>query len=160
MHSVLPGAWCTLAFALPSFSSAKCSCCIPAPDSNRQQLWRMRHFSSLLPKHVKTKRDQTQAHPLLFLQQLKSETCPGTSSQPLVNEILPNTLQKLCRQALLPSPLGRESRDLFLSSKGARDMTGKVQRSPFHQGICYARQAEIFRLLSTSVFQGYMQIKR
>lgn len=27
----------------------------------------------------------------------------------------------------------------------------KVQRSPFHQGICYARQAEFFRLLSTAI---------
>lgn len=34
---------------------------------------------------------QMQAHPLLFLQQLKSEPCPGTSPQPLIKEIPPNT---------------------------------------------------------------------
>lgn len=39
------------------------------------------------------------------------------------------------------------------------DMTKKVQRSPFHQEICYARQAEFCRLLSTSVSRVYANKK-
>lgn len=105
---VLAAAWCTLLFALPSCSAAERGCCMRAPDSEGQQLWRLRHFSSLLPSCGQTKRDQERAHPLLLLQQLKSEMCLSSSWQPLVNEDLPNSPQQLYRQALLPSPPRRE----------------------------------------------------
>lgn len=48
-------------------------------------------ISVLCSRAMAKGKKQMQTHPLLFLQQLKSEPCPGTSPQPLIKEIPPNT---------------------------------------------------------------------
>lgn len=80
----------------------------------------------LAPRRAETKRKRAQARCLLLPQQLWCQTCPGTSSQPLVNEIPPNTLQRLCRQALPSLTPGKRVQRLVTPEKlETLDMTQK-----------------------------------
>lgn len=86
-----------------------------------------------------------QAHSLLFLQQLKSEPCPGTS--PSASD-KGDSSRHLWKPWQMSSPFPHpwdEPSDLLLSSSKATDLKydqKKVQKSPFHQEICYASQAD------------------
>lgn len=88
---------------------------------------------------------QMQAHSLLFLQQLKSEPCPGTSPSASDKGDSSQHLRKLWQMSSPFPHIWDESNDLLLSCSKAQNLKydqKKVQRSPSHQGICYARQAD------------------
>lgn len=117
-------------------------------------------FLASKPCQNKKKPNASTLSPLL--QQLKSKTYPGTSSQPLMNEMLPNMPWKPCRQARPSPPPGRESSDLLLSSREARDL--KYDKRKFRD-LLFLREFAMpvrqdFSGCFAHLFGGYTPSKR